>query len=318
MRVLITGADGFVGRHLINELLSRGHQVVAGLQFINPNFNMPIKVIYFDLLEKESIKELIKEANPDGIIHLAAQSMVKLAWDNPANTISVNTIGTINLINSVLDISSQIKVINIGSSEEYGLAGKTGLPIVEESPCFPQNPYASSKLLAGQIALQIAKKNALNIIHVRPFNHFGPGQREGFVISDFAAQIAKIEAGLSAGPIKVGDLNVKRDFTDVRDVVKAYALLLENNATEGIYNICSGTPYSIGGILNLLINIAATPIEVIIDRERFRPSDVPVFVGSNKKIYQEVGWEPKFKFQDSLVDTLQWWQSAVHNKLKTG
>lgn len=310
MRILVTGADGFVGRYLVRELLDRGHEVIAGLQFDNSALNLPVKGFVFDLLDYHSVHRLIKQANPDGIIHLAAQSMVKLSWESPAATFMINTAGTIHLVNAASDIASEIKILTIGSSEEYGLSGKSGRPLTEESPCLPQNPYASSKLAAGQVALQLAKKAGLRLIHVRPFNHFGPGQREGFVVSDFALQIAKAERGLIAPVIKVGDLSAQRDFTDVRDIVKAYALLIEQEVAPGIYNICSGVPRLIKDILDFLIRQAALPIQIVIDEKRFRPSEVPFFVGSPEKITAAVGWVPQFDFFAGLSATLQWWREV--------
>jgi GDP-4-dehydro-6-deoxy-D-mannose reductase len=311
MKVLVTGADGFVGRHLINELLASGHQVVAGIQKGFHNSQLPVPILYFDLLDTVSIQELLEEACPDGIIHLAAQSMVKTAWEDPGSTLMVNTVGTVNLIQTLKVVCPKTLMITIGSSEEYGLTGKIGEPLTEEHPCLPQNPYAISKMAVGQLALQIAKRDNLNIIHVRPFNHFGPGQREGFVVSDFSAQIARIEKGVSIPVIKVGDLTAQRDFTDVRDVVTAYTSLLEAKPPTGIYNVCSGTPHTAKEILDCLLQNSSVPIKVQVDSERIRTSDVPLFIGSFDKIKRYTGWEPKRNFNYSLMDTLQWWRLSV-------
>lgn len=313
MQVLITGASGFVGRHLITLLHERGHIVYAGIWHTKENFQMPINTVFLDLMDPYSLLTAIDEIKPDGIIHLAAQSMVKLAWKNPAFTFSANTIGTINLIEAIKRTVPNAKIITVGSSEEYGLSGKAGEPLMEEHPCLPQNPYAASKLAMGQVALQLAGKDNLNIIHVRPFNHFGPGQQEGYVVSDFASQIARIERGFSEPIIRVGDLTAKRDFTDVRDVVIAYTLLLENNVKPGIYNICSGIPHAINEILYLLMQKSKAPIEIREDKERIRPSEVPLFIGSRYKVQQATGWEPKRNFEESLYDTLQWWRTKVEN-----
>lgn len=309
MRVLVTGAGGFVGGHLVLALVDRGHHVVAGgIQDSNFKFQREIEIFNFDITDYLSIEQIISKIKPDAIIHLAAQSMVKRAWEEPAGTITVNTIGTINLLKAVKEHVPHAKIINIGTSEEYGLTGKKGEPLEEHYDCLPQNPYAVSKLAAGQVALQLAKKDSLNVIHVRPFNHFGPGQQLGYAVSDFASQIAQIEQGLCPPVIKVGDLSAQRDFTDVRDVIDAYITLLEKKVESGIYNVCSGKPRSMNEILDFLIQQSRIPITIQVDQDRLRPSDVPLFVGSASKIKKAVGWEPKRKFEDSLLETLEWWR----------
>lgn len=310
MRVLVTGAGGFVGGHLVLSLAARGHQVVAGeSQHNNTKFARDIEVFKFDITDYPSLEENIGKIKPDAIIHLAAQSMVKRAWEDPAGTIGVNTIGTINLLKAVKMHAPNAKIINIGTSEEYGLAGKKGEPLEETYDCLPQNPYAVSKLAAGQIALQLAQKDNLKMIHVRPFNHFGPGQQLGYAVTDFSSQIAQIEKGCCPTVIKVGDLSAQRDFTDVRDVIEAYITLLEQKVENGIYNICSGKPRSIQSILNFLIQQSKIPISIQVDQDRLRPSDVPLFIGSASKIKNAVGWEPKRKFENSLLETLEWWRT---------
>ncbi|VBB09319.1 gdp-mannose 4 6 dehydratase [Lucifera butyrica] len=308
MRVLVTGAGGFVGRYMVTELLRRGHEVFAGVIQDGMNGTVGVRHIGFDVTDFAQTKDAICQVRPDGIVHLAAQSMVTQSWSDPAATVYVNTIGTVNVAMAIREIGRPVKMVNIGTSEEYGLAGKAGFPLMEDAEGQPQNPYASSKLAAGQIVLQMAAKDNLNIIHVRPFNHFGPGQRVGFVISDFASQISKIEQGLAPRIIRVGNLNVKRDFTDVRDVILAYAALLENSVQTGTYNVCSGIPRNIGGILNGMIEMAKVSIDVEIDKSRFRPSDVPLFVGSQEKISKTVGWRPRRDFAESLQETMDWWR----------
>ncbi|WP_102347709.1 GDP-mannose 4,6-dehydratase [Bacillus sp. Marseille-P3661] len=311
MRVFITGSNGFVGRHLINLLSQRGHTVFAGVHENIEKFPSAVKVHHINILDQNRLYELLKEIKPDAIIHLAALSKVPDSWEDPVKTFNINTIGSIHLIQAAQKISPDVKILTVGSSEEYGLTGTIGTPLTEEHPCFPQNPYASSKLSMGQVVLQLAKKNQQTIIHVRPFNHFGPQQPRGFVISDFASQIAQIEKGLSQPFIKVGDLSAIRDFTDVRDVVNAYILLLENNVETGIYNICSGVSRSIKDCLDELIKLASCPVQVIVDKHKFRPLQVPVFLGSYKKINEKVNWKPDISFEQSLQDTLDYWRSHI-------
>lgn len=312
MRVLVTGAGGFVGEHLISALLNNGHEVFAGgLHSASTVFRSEkgIEYLKFDITDNSMVKNIIGEVKPDGIIHLAAQSKVNTSWEDPANTILVNTIGTINLINAVKDNAPDARIINIGTSEEYGLTGKLGKPLDESQPCLPQNPYAISKLAAGQLALQLAYKEKLNVIHVRPFNHFGPGQQIGYAVSDFSSQITMIERGICPPQINVGDLSTQRDFSDVRDVVSAYISLLEGKVENGIYNVCSGTPHSINEILHFLVQQAKIPIAIKIDQGKFRPSDVPLFVGSNSKLEKTINWRAKRLLTDSLLETLDWWRT---------
>lgn len=312
MRVLVTGAGGFVGGYLVPRLVSRGHQVYAGeLQHSQFKSIKNVNSVKFDITNYQELEYMMSKIRPDGIIHLAAQSMVKRSWENPVLTINVNTIGTINLIKAVKLVVPTCKIINIGTSEEYGLTGKLGQPLGEESPCVPQNPYAISKFAAGQLALQLANKEKLNLIHVRPFNHFGPGQQIGYVVSDFCSQIASIEKGIASPIMYVGDLNAQRDFSDVRDVIEAYIVLLESKADNGVYNICSGKPRTIKNILDLLIQQSSASIEVKIDQERFRPSEVPLFFGSNQKIANAIDWSPKQEFSASLLETLNWWRQQI-------
>lgn len=307
MRVLVTGAGGFVGSHLLKELTDRGHKVFAGTLSGGIVVNTCVR-LEFNIMNSEHMKAILSDIKPEGIIHLAAQSMVKYAWENPLDTVEVNTVGTLVLLETVKKYLPNTKVICVGSSEEYGLSAVGGEPLTEERPCFPQNPYATSKLAAGLIAIQMAKRDKLKVVHVRPFNHFGPGQQTGFVVSDFASQVARIEQGLTENIVKVGDLSAKRDFTDVRDVVKAYSLLLENEVELGIYNVCSGVPRSAKEILEFFVEKAKVPIRILVDETRYRHSEVPLFIGSAAKLDQAVTWQPERDFHVSLMETLEWWR----------
>ncbi|MCX7773625.1 MAG: GDP-mannose 4,6-dehydratase [Clostridia bacterium] len=311
MRVLVTGANGFVGKHLVAALVERHHTVYAAMLDHSDTFLKPVTNCFFDITDETQVNEVMERVKPEGIIHLAAQSMVKRAWESPNSTLITNTISTISILECMKKHAPNAKLISIGSSEEYGLAGKTVVPLTEDSGCFPMNPYATSKLAAGQIVLQLAQRDQVQVVHVRPFNHFGPGQREGFVISDFASQVARIEKKIIPPVIRVGDLSASRDFTDVRDVVDAYISLLESNVSLGIYNICSGKPVVVEQILKFLVGQSSVQIEVQKDPSRMRPSDVPQFIGSYEKLNKETGWKPKLLFEDSLLETLKWWRSKV-------
>jgi GDP-4-dehydro-6-deoxy-D-mannose reductase len=310
MKVMVTGAGGFVGRHLIDHLKAK-HKVIATGRSLTSPAGLQAPYLNMDITDPASIKEALQQAAPEAVFHLAAQSKVELAWTDPASTVYVNIIGTINLVNAIKDILPLSRLMTVGSGEEYGLSGKLGEPLTEEHPCQPQNPYATSKLAMGQLALQLAQKHGLKLLHLRPFNHFGPGQQLGYVVSDFASQVAEIEQKNRPPVLKVGNLEAERDFTDVRDVVQAYALLLDKDPDPGIYNVCSGVACSAGKILKILLSYATVPITVEQDPDRLRPSEVPFIVGSNAKLYQATGWQPKQQFESSIRETLNWWRSKI-------
>lgn len=314
MRVLVTGAGGFVGRHLVSELLQRGHTVFAGTLRGDAAFPTGVETLRLDVLDKDGLCTALKVLSPEGIVHLAAQSMVTVSWQDPRRTFAVNVLGTVNLLEAVHTELPDCKVVSVGSGEEYGLSAVTGVPLTEEHPCQPMNPYATSKLAMGLIALQLARRHDLRVIHVRPFNHFGPGQPEGFVVSDFAAQVARIEAGLQPPVIRVGDCSAKRDFLDVRDVVRAYAEMLVEDLPNGIYNVCSGIARRVQDILDALLREASVSIDVTVDAARLRRSEVPTFVGSAEKLMRLTNWRPQRDFCASLKETLDWWREAVGGK----
>lgn len=311
MKILVTGANGFVGKYVVRELLKRNHIVIAGIRNKDHSNNHSLFQIPFNLKNPSQIEKVIKEIHFDAIIHLAAQSKVLTSWEDPLSTLEVNTLATVHLIHCIKQHSSQTKLLIVGSSEEYGRTANNYDKIPETALCQPQNPYATSKCAASQIALQLAKKHHLQIIYTRPFNHFGPGQSQGFVISDFAAQIATIEKQKTNSVLYVGNTDSERDFLDVRDVSKAYVSLVESNVETGIYNICSEQPRKINDILQHLIQLSNQQITVEIDHNKYRPIDVPKFVGNSAKIRKAIGWQPTHDFYSSLDETLAWWRRKI-------
>lgn len=308
MRILVTGAGGFVGNHLVQYLLQTGHDVYAGTNksgYLDKN----VTNLKLDVLDKNSLTDALTSIRPEAIVHLAAQSNVKSSWELPAETNQLNIISIINLIEGMKYACQEAKLLSIGSSEEYGSAGRSGELLTEESPCQPQNPYAVSKYAAGQLALQLGAKENIKVAHMRPFNHFGPGQNLGFVISDFSSQVVQIERGEIEPVLKVGNLHAYRDFTYVKDIVRAYAMMLESEYVPGIYNVCSDSPREINSILNSLVSHSKVQIEVQIDPNKFRPVDVPMYRGSSGKLRKMIDWEPALAFESSLVETLNWWRN---------
>lgn len=291
-RILVTGATGFVGRYLVNDLIRAGHEVIAE---------------WFELTDRKAVVEIVTDSKPDAVFHLAAQSMVAKSWEDPAGTVHVNTLGTLHLLEALAAMPSTM-LVSIGSGDEYGLAGASGELLTEERLCQPQNPYSVSKYTAGVLSMQLARQKGLHVLHLRPFNHFGPGQLEGFVVSDFCSQIVKMEQGLLTPQLLVGDLSVERDFTDVRDVVAGYVRLIEKTPPTGIYNICSGQRRKVADILEFLLKQAKVQIDVQTDPTRFRCSDTPVFAGSAAKMVLATQWKPERDFYASLIETLDWWR----------
>lgn len=309
MKILITGAGGFVGKYLIRLLLDHGHNLVA-VGIGNGSFlkEWSIPTYEIDILDYNLLLNCMKQEMPDAVIHLAAISNVPLSWKKPGLTIDINVHGTINVLNALYAANSKAKLLNIGSSDEYGLAAKIGVPLTEDILCQPQNPYAISKYCAEQMVLQLGKKYGMNVLHTRPFNHFGPGQAKGFVTSDFASQIAAIERGEQEPVLRVGDLSASRDFTFVTDVVAAYVALIENDVPSGVYNICSGKARKVEDILRQLVVLSFVPIKIERDPDKMRPSEVPFFVGSADKLKQVTKWNIKHDFKNGLKEVLDYWR----------
>lgn len=309
MKILVTGAGGFVGKYLTRLLLDHGHNlVVVGIG--NGSFfkGWSVPTYEIDILDYDLLLNCMKQEMPDAVIHLAAISNVPLSWKKPGLTIDINVHGTINVLNALYAANSKAKLLNIGSSDEYGLAAQIGVPLTEDVLCQPQNPYAISKYCAEQMVLQLGKKYGMNVLHTRSFNHFGPGQAKGFVTSDFASQIAAIERGEQEPVLRVGDLSASRDFTFVTDVVAAYVALIENDVPSGVYNICSGKARKVEDILRQLVVLSFVPIKIERDPDKMRPSEVPFFVGSADKLKQVTKWDIRHDFKNGLKEVLDYWR----------
>lgn len=307
MKALITGIDGFVGNHLSNYLLKEGYEVY-GTSVIDGFKKENINIRHMNVLDKEEIRNVIDEIKPDQIYHLAGQSAVGLSWKNPVLTVDINISGTLNLLDIIRELKLNVSILIIGSSDQYGIIKPEECPVNEEHTQKPQSPYGISKKTQEELALLYSKAYDMNIIAVRPFNHIGTGQNLNFVVPDFASRIADIENG--AEPIlKVGNLETYRDFTDVKDIVRGYAMLLNKGRKGEVYNIGSGKEVKVYDILRKLIDISGVSIKIEIDPDKFRPIDVPLIVSDNSKIFNDTGWKPEIILDDTLNEILQYWRN---------
>ena len=267
-----------------------------------------IRVMDLNILDKDAVLTLLQQMDPDYVFHLAAQSSVAVSWKNPSLTIDVNIKGAVNILEALRDLDRKPRVLMIGSGEEYGYIREGDTPIVEENVLRPGNIYAATKACQNMLASIYARAYNLPIIMVRAFNHIGPNQIPQFVVADFCKQVADIENGRQEPVIRVGNLSAKRDFTDVRDVVRAYALLVEKGIPGETYNVGSGHAVEIKSILDMIIEQSSVQIEVETDPNRMRPVDVPIIEADTNKIEKITGWRPQIELKTTICETLNYWR----------
>jgi GDP-4-dehydro-6-deoxy-D-mannose reductase len=310
MRAFVTGATGFAGSHLIDDLIAGGHQVFSLVHAGSSHQPIPESAlcqgIAGDLLDRDGLKKAVHHAHPDVIFHLAGQASPALSWKDPALTLTINSVGTANLLEAAVALGRP-RVVVVTSAEIYGQVRPEILPLTEETPARPDHPYGVSKAAAGQLVAIYRQRYQLPVVEARPFNHIGPRQTLGFVVPDFASQLAAIKLGRQEATISVGNLNAERDFSDVRDVVRAYRRLAEAGRPGESYLICSGQAVPIHYLLTTLIELAGVDVEIRYDPERMRPSDTPTLYGSYAKLQQDTGWRPEVHLRQSLADALQEW-----------
>ncbi len=316
MRILITGHSGFAGKHLI-EYLSRGEShVFFGIDLKKCSTGPDIGDSELieqraDLTDRAAAGEIIRKFKPDQIYHLAAQSSVSRSWKDPIGTFRSNVFGGINLLESIKETNPGTGMLVICTAEEYGEI-RDGRAIIESDKIYPENPYAVSKSAMDFISTMYHKAYSLNIMVARSFNHIGPGQSEGFVCSDFARQIALIEAGRQKPVISVGNLGSSRDFLDIRDAAKAYWHIMNRGKPGDVYNVCSGKAVRISALLDMLISLSTTgDIKVSIDKDKSRPIDIAEIFGDNSKLISATGWQPEYMLETSLGDSLDWWRKKI-------
>jgi GDP-4-dehydro-6-deoxy-D-mannose reductase len=317
MRVLITGFTGFVGSHLADYLVARGDVEVFGMHRWRSrmenveHLGTRVHRVECDLHDAAATRRVLRDVRPDRIFHLAAQSYVPTSWLIPGETLTGNVMGEVNLFEGIRDLDLPARVHIAGSSEEYGLVLPDEVPIREDSPLRPLSPYGVSKVTQDLLAYQYWKSYGLHVVRTRGFNHTGPRRGEVFVSSNFSRQIAEIEKGLREPVVRVGNLDSIRDFTDVRDMVRAYWLALERGEPGEVYNVCSGRGYSAHQVLDILLGLSAVRVEIRQDPARMRPSDVTLLVGDYSKFRSITGWEPTIPFEVTLKDLLEHWRKRV-------
>lgn len=318
MKVLITGITGFAGSHLAEYILADHPEVeVYGIVRWRSrldnivSFQEKIYLLEADLKDPVSLRTVLAHVQPDWIFHLAAQSFVPTSWKCPSETFAINVIGQINLFEAILSLKQNPKIHIAGSSEEYGQVYENEIPMKETNPLRPLSPYAVSKVAQDLLAYQYFRSYGLRTVRTRGFNHTGPRRGEVFVTSTLAKQIAAIEKGKKEPVIRVGNLDAKRDFTDVRDMVRAYWLALEKGEEGEVYNIGSGKAYTIKEVLAILLSLSRVDVKVEVDPSRLRPSDVPILLADASKFQKLTHWTPRIPFEQTLRDLLDYWRERV-------
>jgi GDP-4-dehydro-6-deoxy-D-mannose reductase len=320
LRALITGIGGFAGSHLAKYLLEHREIDVWGLDLLEgraaqlrPRVTLHLGDMLMDL---SALKALFAGAKPDYIFHLAAQAFVPASWADPWSTLENNVRGQLNVLLAAIAMDTYPRILVVGSADEYGIVAAEELPIRETNPLRPNSPYAVSKVAQDMLGYQYYASHKLPVVRVRPFNHIGPGQSPAFVASDFAKQIAESEAGLREPVVRVGNLQARRDFSDVRDIVRGYYLAISKGVPGQVYNLGAERSYSIREVLDGFLALSAVPITVEPDPARLRPSDVPEIVADCSGFRSRTGWRAEIPLERSLRDILDYWRKQVRSNKK--
>jgi GDP-4-dehydro-6-deoxy-D-mannose reductase len=306
MRAVVTGGLGFVGRHLVAHLREAGDEVTT----LDHHGDQAV-----DIMDGPAVAAALAEAAPEAVYHLAGWADVGASWSDPAGVLRVNAEGTLHVL-SACTAAGVRRVLAVASADVYGVVTEEELPLTELSPLRPTSPYAASKLAADAVAQQAFLGYGLGVVRVRPFNHLGPGQSERFVAPAIAARIARAERD-GMGTIAVGNLSARRDVTDVRDVVRAYRLLIERGTAGDVYNVCTGEALAVQTLADLLVGLATRPIQLVTDPALLRPVDLPVLEGDASKLRAATGWQPRIPIEQTVADLLDDMRERVRTEPAT-
>jgi GDP-4-dehydro-6-deoxy-D-mannose reductase len=319
MRVLITGVNGFVGGHLAEYLLAQGGSEVWGLSRRDSHtlahLRDRVHLRAVDLMDQAALQQVIDELQPEVIYHLAGQPFVPESFRDPAATLCSNILGALHIFLAVIGCRLNCRVLVVGTNEEYGASSVSGKALDEDTPLQPISPYGVSKAAQSMLAQQYALSHKLDIVRARPFTHIGPRQNERFVTASFARQIARVEYGLQEPLLSVGNLGAARDFTDVRDIVRAYALLVEHGEAGAVYNIGTGRGVPIRLILDTLLSLSHCQVEIRPDPALMRPIDIPVVTADSRRLRERTGWQPQYALAQTLDDVLAYWREQTEKNL---
>lgn len=311
-KALIIGAAGFVGSYLIDHI--QKHCIWSIVVTKMPQERLTLQgadVCDLDIMDPAAITELLEEKRPDYIFHLAAQSSVAVSWKNPGLTVDVNIKGSLNVLDAVRKLDYKPRVLLIGSGEEYGHLRQDEVPVGEDNVLRPGNIYAATKACQNMLGAIYARAYGMDVLMVRAFNHVGPNQSPVFVVADFCRQAAEIELGMREPVIRVGNLSARRDFSDVRDVVRAYAALMEKGKAGETYNVGAGKAVEIRRILDMILSLAKKEIRVETDPARMRPVDVPVIEADIRKLQACTGWRTEIPLEKTIEETLNYWRETL-------
>jgi GDP-4-dehydro-6-deoxy-D-mannose reductase len=319
LKALITGINGFAASHLGEYLLSQGVEVCGTIRPRRsiahiPSLNQRVALYEVELTEASEVAKVINEIRPDLIFHLAAQASVSKSWKDLQGTLVNNIVAQLNVLQAVIASEIDPKILILGSEEEYGMLYPEELPVKEENPLRPTNPYGVSKVAQDMMGYQYFHSHGLGCVRVRPFNHIGSRQGENFVVASFAKQVAEAEAGLREPILRVGNIQVKRDFTDVRDMVRGYYLALLQGEAGEVYNIGSGRMTSLKWVLNFFLNRSQVALFVEQDPARLRPGEVMEVVCDYSKFEVQTGWRPEIPLEGTLGDVLAYWRERVKSE----
>lgn len=306
---LITGARGFAGGHLVDRLIGR-EPIVAWHRPIgaSPARRDGVTWQAVDLLDKSTVRRTLADVRPSRVYHVAGAPRLDTSWSNVVPHLETNVLGTHHLLDAIRELGLNCRVLVVTSAMVYKIGDE---PIAEDAPLVPASPYGVSKLAQDELALRVCQDDGIDVVIARPFNHVGPRQDPHFSVPSFARQIALIESGRAEPAIRTGNLDARRDLTDVRDVVDAYERLMTTGTRGRAYNVCSGQAVRIGDVLDDLIRLSHATVRVERDPERLRPSDAPLVVGNPARLQAELGWRPRYDLATTLRDTLDWWRQQV-------